>query len=131
MPGKNLFSKAQVKAALESSRGLASIAARKLSCSHQTVLNYMKRYPDVAAVAQRAREAMTDVAEMKFWNALAKGEQWAVTLQLKTQGRERGYVEQHDFHVVLSRMVRQLADEAGLTYEEVQAEADELLRTRQ
>jgi hypothetical protein len=61
---------------------------------------------------------------------LQNGEVWAITLQLKTQGRDRGYIEQHDFNFILNRAVKELADEAGLTFEEVMAEADEIRRTR-
>jgi hypothetical protein len=130
MAGQPKFTKQQVIEALQASRGLASVAARRLGCTHQTVVNYMRRYPDVAEVAQRQRDQMTDVAELKFWQALQNGEVWAITLQLKTQGRDRGYIEQHDFNFILNRAVRELADEAGLTFEEVMAEADEIRRTR-
>jgi hypothetical protein len=124
------YTKHQVMDALEACRGLASMAARRLGCTHETVLNYMKRYPEVNAVAEHMREAMTDVAELKYWRAIQQGEAWAVSMQLKTQGRERGYGEAPDFNFILHQAVEQLAAEYGVPVEEVLAEA-EAIRRRQ
>jgi hypothetical protein len=124
------FTTSQIKTALEATRGLASLAARRLGCTHGTVLNYMKRYQEVHDVAERMREAMTDVAELKYWRAIQRGEAWAVTMQLKTQGRERGYGEAPDFQVILHQAVEQLAAEYGVPIEEVMAEAEAIRRSR-
>jgi hypothetical protein len=124
------FSKQQITEALNACRGLASLAARRLGCTHGTVTNYMKRYPEVQAVAERQRDAMTDVAELRYWMAIEKGEPWAVTMQLKTQGRDRGYGEAPDFQVILHQAVEQLAAEYGVPVEEVWAEAEAIRRSR-
>ena len=34
-----------------------------------------------------------DTAELSLYNAILRGEAWAVTLALKTLGRDRGYIE--------------------------------------
>jgi hypothetical protein len=130
MAGKQQFTERQVKEALESCRGLTSLAARRLGCTHQTVLNYMARYPEVQAVAECYRELVTDIAELKYWRAIQQGEVWAVAMQLKTQGRERGYVEAPDFDFVLHQAVKRLAEEHGLPLEDVMREADEIRRDR-
>jgi hypothetical protein len=59
-----------------------------------------------------------------------RGEPWAVALQLRTQSRERGYVESVDFNFILSRAGQELAEDKGLTFEEVMAEANEILAAR-
>jgi hypothetical protein len=130
MAGKQQFTERQVKEALESCRGLTSLAARRLGCTHQTVLNYMARYPDVQAVAERQRNLMTDIAELKYWAAIRRGEPWAIAMQLKTEGRERGYGDTVDFTMLLHQVVRELVQEHGLTFEEVMQEAEEIRRRR-
>jgi hypothetical protein len=37
-----------------------------------------------------------DLAEAKLMQAVDKGEQWAITMLLRTLGRERGYVERQE-----------------------------------
>jgi hypothetical protein len=130
MARQQRFTKQQIMATLEACRGLASVAARQLGCTHQTVLNYMRRYPDVKTVAQRQRDIMTDIAKLKYWRALQRGEVWAITMQLKTQGRDRGYVQAVDFHFILNQAVKRLAEQHGLTLEEVMVEAEAIRRSR-
>jgi hypothetical protein len=130
MAGKQQFTKQQVKEALEACRGLTSVAARRLGCAHQTVLNYMARYPDVQAVAERMRALMTDLAEVRYWAAIRRGEPWAIAMQLKTQGRDRGYTEAPDLVYMLHQVVQTLAAEYQLPLEEVMREAEEIRRRR-
>jgi hypothetical protein len=124
------FTQQHMIEALKASKGLVSIAARRLGCSHDTVSKYMRRYPKVRAVATEYRETMTDIAELKFWEAIQRGDPWALTLQLKTQGRARGYVEQVDFNVMLTKVVQDLAQVEGLSLAEVMAEAEAILAFR-
>jgi hypothetical protein len=51
----------------------------------------------VALAIKEERERMTDVAEMALFDAIKEGEGWAVCFYLKTQGKERGYIERHEF----------------------------------
>lgn len=76
---------------------MVSKAAERLKCEPDTVRNYVKRYPRVAEALHEERESMTDVAEMALFDAIKGGEGWAVCFYLKTQGKERGYVERHEF----------------------------------
>ena len=61
------------------------------SVTPDTVRNYERRYPTVAAAIQEAREATTDTAESALYDAILERQPWAVTFYLKTQGRNRGY----------------------------------------
>ncbi len=83
----------QVIEALGETRGLVSLAARKLECDAATVRNYAKRYKAVAEALVEAREATTDTAELALFNAILGQEAWAVCFYLKTQGKTRGYIE--------------------------------------
>lgn len=109
---------AQVAAALDKSRGLVSVAARALGISRTTLYAYVEKDPALQAALSDARELTTDVAEAKLFQAVEKGEAWAICFYLKTQGKGRGYVErqehtgegggavQHQLtHVVVTRRV--------------------------
>lgn len=83
----------QVIAALEGTKGMVTLTARKLGCSAQTVRNYIERHPTIAAAYKEQREGFLDIAELSLQKAVQNGEGWAVCFALKTIGRSRGYVE--------------------------------------
>jgi hypothetical protein len=96
MAGKQRYSAAQVAKALQDNRGLHAIAAQRLGCSRQTILNYMTRYESVREACADARAFMVDLAESRLFDALMAQEAWAITFTLRTLGKERGYVPQLD-----------------------------------
>jgi predicted transcriptional regulator len=81
----------EVKAALIEANGTQTVAAKLLGCHRNTVGKYLKRYPDLRGEIVSMDESVTDVAEQKLRKAVEAGEPWAVRLQLRTKGRERGY----------------------------------------
>ncbi len=93
------YTVAQVIAALRETKGMKGPAARRLGCTWNTVNNYSKRHPTVAAVIAEERESMTDTAELSLARAVTNGEGWAVCFYLKTQGKGRGYVERQDLDI--------------------------------
>lgn len=86
----------KVADALRESRGMVTVAARKLGCTRQTVHAWINRSPQVAEAVKDAREVMTDTTELKFYEAIMKGEAWAISMYLRTQGKDRGYVERQE-----------------------------------
>jgi hypothetical protein len=80
-------------AAIRAAKGMLTIAARMLGVSQQCVYQQVKRHPELEAARVEARESTTDFAELKLYDAIANGEAWAINLYLKTQGKNRGYVE--------------------------------------
>jgi len=93
MPDKPHYTAAQMIAALQATKGMAYLAAKRLGCSHDTVLRYCQRYPTVQAAKDAERGEMIDTAELKLWTSIQNGEAWGITLALKTLGKDRGYVE--------------------------------------
>ena len=87
------FTAEQMIAAIKVKRGFVSAIAAYLRCDPETVRNYARRYPTVAAALREERETTTDAAEAALFQAIANGEAWAVCFYLKTQGKGRGYVE--------------------------------------
>ena len=123
----NKYTTAQVIQAIRETKGLVSLAAKRLNCHPDTVRRYAARYPTVAAALREERAAMTDVAELALYNAIQRGEPWAVTFYLKTQGKDRGYTERIDvIHSVREEAYR-IAEQMGLDPDEVLAEAMAIL----
>jgi hypothetical protein len=83
----------QVVQALREHHGLLSLAADALGCSRQTLYNYVQRHSVVAEVLAEERERFIDLAERGLYDHLQERSPWAISLTLKTLGRQRGYVD--------------------------------------
>lgn len=125
---KPQFTIDEMVAAVQRSKGLATVAARQLGCGLDTVLNYRKRYQQVADAFQLEREKLGDLAESRLFQGINNGEAWAIIFYLKTQMKHRGYVERYDIRVQIQEAAAQVAQEFSMTPEEVLAEAESFLR---
>lgn len=92
-PTKRRLNAKLVATTLRSTRGMVSVAAARLGVTRQAIYNWVNKSDTVKEAMTDSREAMTDTAELKLFEAIAAGEQWAINLYLRTQGRHRGYVE--------------------------------------
>ncbi len=90
------YTKEQIATALTRTKGMITLAAQTLGCDPTTVRNYIARFPELQTVLSDERERMSDVAELKLYEAIQARESWAITLYLKTQGKSRGYVERQE-----------------------------------
>lgn len=109
--------------AINATKGMVYVAADKLGCDPVTIYNYAKKYPEVQAAIDAQRGRMVDTAELALWKALQNGEGWAISLTLKTIGRERGYVEkliiEGNIELALINRVVKAAEAAGVDASEV------------
>lgn len=96
MARPDVYTAEQIITAIRDTKGMVSLAARKLGCHPDTIRSYAKRYSTVAAALKEERETMTDTAELSLYKAIQGGEAWAVCFYLKTQGKGRGYTERHE-----------------------------------
>jgi len=87
------FTIVQVVAALEAAGGIKSIAAKKLGCDPTTVHGYAKRYWEVEEAVARISDEKLDFAEAKLLKHIEDGNLTAIIFFLKTQGKNRGWVE--------------------------------------
>jgi hypothetical protein len=127
MAKKNRYTKEQVIDALKATRGLVYLAAQRLGCDPDTIMNYCKRYPEVEAAKHDARGALLDMAEARLFVAVANDQPWAIAFALKTIGRSRGYGERVDLSISIQAAAAKVAQECGLSVAEVLAEAKLLL----
>ncbi len=86
----------EIALALLLSRGIVSTAAQRLGCRTSTVSWFMERYPEVEEAARRGRELRIDLAEQALDHKVAQGDIVAILFTLKTQGKDRGYVERRE-----------------------------------
>lgn len=83
--------------AIERSGGFVSTAARKLDTSRTTLHAMINKYPKLKTAVEDAREAKKDHAEGKLLTLIDEGNITAIIFYLKTQGKDRGYVERQEF----------------------------------
>ncbi len=93
------FTPDQVGTALLQTKGMVTLAAKMLNCDYNTVRNYIKRYPEVAQAAKDAKDATIDAVELKLYDNIMRGDTTAAIFYLKTQARDRGYIERIDLNV--------------------------------
>lgn len=85
--------------ALKDSRGLVTVAARKLGISRMQIYRRMESNAEVREAIEEARDFTTDTAEAALFKAIAAGEAWAVCFYLKCQAKNRGYVERQEHEI--------------------------------
>ena len=78
---------------IDTERGNVAQIARKLGVSRTAILKFVAKSPTLTENLKDARESMKDHAESALYNAIEKGEAWAVCFFLKTQAKDRGYIE--------------------------------------
>jgi len=87
---------ADILKALEETHGMIYLAASALGCSPHTIYRHAAKNPKVQGVIDSYRGKLVDKAELKLEQAVMAGEPWAVTLTLKSLGKNRGYVERQE-----------------------------------
>ena len=85
-----------VIASIERNKGNLSAVARQFGVSRMTVHRYMADHPTVKASVADARESMLDNAESVLYKKVLEGSTPELIFFLKTQGRNRGYVERSE-----------------------------------
>lgn len=96
MAKKKRYTAQQVIDALEKAQGYVSKAASILGCSSQTVYNYRDEYKTVKEAWDGIRERRHDFVENALHNAIKEGNVTAIIFYLKTQAKQRGYVERQE-----------------------------------
>jgi hypothetical protein len=93
------YSDQQLAEALRAARGMVYVASKRLGCSDNTVRDRFRRSRALQAVVEEASGLMLDTTELKLYEAVLRGEPWAIQFTLKTKGKSRGYTERCE-HVV-------------------------------
>ena len=83
----------QIAEALEHSAGLFTVAARMLGCVPNTISNKVRVSKKLRKLVAEIKCKTLDLAEAQLIQKLKEGNMAAIKFYLKTQGKERGYVE--------------------------------------
>lgn len=90
---------ASVTKRLQEFSGNLAAVARTFGVTRQAVFNFVHKRPALLAIADDVREGMKDNAESALQKAVLAGEAWAVCFFLKTQAKDRGYIERGELSV--------------------------------
>jgi hypothetical protein len=96
MPATSRMNEETVATLLREHNGNLAAVGRSLKMTRGAVLAFVQKRPELAAICSESREAMKDHAESSLYRAVLAGEAWAVCFFLKTQARDRGYVERQE-----------------------------------
>lgn len=105
-----------VEAKLRELNGNMAAVGRHFGVTRQAVWDFVHKRVTLQAVAKDIREGMKDHAESALQAAVLRGEAWAVCFFLKTQAKDRGYVEKVQVegeHSVRQRVVEEVVDGDG------------------
>lgn len=83
----------QIAHAIEKKAGNVSDAARALKVTRRALYKRIDDSEELQQVLKDARETLVDVAESQLLKQIKRGNTAAIIFTLKTQGKERGYVE--------------------------------------
>lgn len=82
--------------AIQGSGGYVTVIAARLGCSRTHVYNLRDKYTSVAEALEDEREKQKDFAEGKLQEQIRDGNTTATIFYLKTQAKDRGYVERQE-----------------------------------
>ena len=82
----------QVEEAVKGSMGFMSKVAKKLGCDNKTAKRYVMKYEKSRDALESETEVIFDAAEGKLYEAILKGEAWAIKFLLSMKGQGRGYM---------------------------------------
>lgn len=95
-PRKARITHQQVEDALRKAHGYISRAAQLLGVDQRTVRRYISQSEQCQRALVEARDSKIDSAELQLEAAVSRCEPWAVSLTLRTIGKDRGYTERQE-----------------------------------
>ena len=96
MANSKKYTAKQIIDALTESNGYVGKAASLLGCTTQTIYNYRDEYITVRNAWDDIRQRRHDDVETALHNRIDKGDTTAIIFYLKTQAKDRGYVERQE-----------------------------------
>jgi hypothetical protein len=82
--------------AVGETKGLLTAAAPRAGVSYRTIIRYANEFQAVKKAVIEAKEEMKDFAENQLFKAINEGNLTSIIFYLKTQAKDRGYIEKND-----------------------------------
>jgi len=92
----NGFTAAQVIEAIKDSRGFVTTISKRLGCDRTYIYRLLEKYPTAREALENEREGVKDFAEGKLIQQIDGGNITAIIFYLKTQAKDRGYIEKQE-----------------------------------
>src|SRR3990167_6210629 len=86
----------QAVKAITGSKGFVTVIAKRLNVSPRHVYRVIDKYATAQEALETEREGMKDFAEGKLFEKINAGDTTALIFYLKTQAKDRGYVERQE-----------------------------------
>lgn len=96
MANGNGFTAAEVIEAIKGSKGFVSTIANRLGCQRTYIYKLLEKYPTAKEALENEREGNKDFVEGKLMQQIDAGNITAIIFYLKTQGKDRGYIERQE-----------------------------------
>lgn len=93
----NGITAAEIVEAIKGSKGLVTVVAKRLGYSRMHVYRLLDKYATAKEALEDERESMKDFTENKLFDMIDDKIPAAVFFYLKTQAKDRGYVEKQEF----------------------------------
>ena len=93
MANGNGLTAAEMIAAIDKAQGFVSKAAEICGVGRTTFYTYLKKYSTVQQALEDTREKRHDFVELKLMKGIQEDNMTAIIFYLKTQCKQRGYVE--------------------------------------
>jgi len=85
-----------VAQAITELQGNLAAVAKRFGVARMSVWDLVQKRPSLQKVVRDCREGIKDIAESALQRAIMAGEAWAVCFFLKTQAKDRGYIERQE-----------------------------------
>ena len=82
--------------AVPGSGGFITTIAERVGCTRQTVYSAMDRYPTVKQAVMDEKDSIKDMVEGQLLKQIRDGNTTAAIFYLKTQAKDRGYIERQE-----------------------------------
>ena len=116
----------EILEAVKTSYGLKTLAAEKLGISYELMKTYGDQFIEVKAECDRQKERVNDIAELGLIKLLLSGDLGAICFRLKTQAKDRGFIERTEQDTRVSGRIEHSLAPAPDDTERVRAVAEML-----
>lgn len=96
MANGNGFTAVEIIEAVKGSKGFVTTIAKRLGCERSYVYKLAKKFPTVQEALDNEREGNKDFVEGKLMEQINAGNITGIIFYLKTQAKDRGYIERQE-----------------------------------
>ena len=97
---RSKYTVSDFKEAIKDCNGNKSLVRRRLKCSSQTLYVYLEKYPELKRLIEIEgdyyKSSLLDLARVKLYKDVLAGKPYAITLVIRTLGKDEGFAERKE-----------------------------------